>query len=250
MIRVNRVLQRKLETRRSFYIWFKLFWNISFRERERACEGERKAGISGWSVRRGYRRVTEASNLITIPGITCIKSGKDRELSKNSSSSWFGYKFFVYLYYCFFFFPFLKPASVPVLALHSESESLSRLLALFCGEWAILWLIRKSICDSLVLHFWWKWKNMEIKISLREEKRIFWTATLKKQSTRELTKMKILHGLKLKQIFTEINANWRLQVIMALSCRSISVLSSLSRQIKCSYKINRTSFKNLAWKSI
>lgn len=55
-------------------------------ERERTCKGERKAEISGCSVGRGYRRVTEASNLIAIPGTICIKSGKDREFSKNSSS--------------------------------------------------------------------------------------------------------------------------------------------------------------------
>jgi len=40
--------------------------------------------------------VTEASNLIAIPDMTCIKSGKDKELSKNSSSFWFGYSFFLF----------------------------------------------------------------------------------------------------------------------------------------------------------
>lgn len=52
-------------------------------EREGACKRERKAQISGCTVGREYRRVTEAGNLRAISGITCINSEKARKLSKS-----------------------------------------------------------------------------------------------------------------------------------------------------------------------
>lgn len=52
-------------------------------ERGGACKGERKPQISGYTVVKEYRRVTEASTFTTTSGITCINSERARKLSKS-----------------------------------------------------------------------------------------------------------------------------------------------------------------------
>lgn len=150
-------------------------------ERERTCKGEREAEISGCSVGTGYTGVTEARNLVAMPALTCIKSGKAGESSKNPSSFWFGCRVFCVLMLLFLLFPIFKTSQVPILSRRDTPGSLSRLLTLFHRERAILWLIGGILMWLAGLTALVKMKNCGSQNFTEGEETK--AATLKKQNT-------------------------------------------------------------------